>query len=166
MKFSEIEYFLAPSYRVTVFWTYLNDILARYEENDLIYDPDFQRGYVWTEEQQTQYVEYVFKGGVSGKDIYFNHPFWMDFSVHGSMVLVDGKQRINAVQKFLNNKLKAFNYLFKEFEGRLPDSTCFFNFNVNNLKDQNDVIKWYISMNSGGSVHTEKDIKRARDCIV
>jgi uncharacterized protein with ParB-like and HNH nuclease domain len=59
MKFSEIKHFEHPSYRVNVPWDYLESHLSRYEEYGLIYNPDFQRGYVWNEQQQIKYVEYI-----------------------------------------------------------------------------------------------------------
>ena len=40
-------------------------------------EPDFQRDYVWTEEQQSRYIEFLLKRPDSGRDIYFNHPGWM-----------------------------------------------------------------------------------------
>jgi hypothetical protein len=83
----------------------------------------------------------------------------------GEFVLVDGKQRINAVRIFLENRLKIFGYYFKEYSGRFDSIICDFVFHINNLKDYNEVIKWYVSMNSGGSIHTEEDIKRALNCL-
>ena len=38
--------------------------------------PDFQRGHVWTEDQQIKWLEYFFMGGKSGKTLYFNSPSW------------------------------------------------------------------------------------------
>ncbi|MCP4427239.1 MAG: hypothetical protein GY803_22350 [Chloroflexi bacterium] len=32
--------------------------------------PDYQRGHVWTREQQTKYVEHILRNGISGRDIY------------------------------------------------------------------------------------------------
>lgn len=165
MKFSDIEYFDSPSYRIHVDWQWMDKCLEDYEINDnLIYDPDFQRGYVWGKNQQVQYIEYILRGGISGKEVFFNHPGWQH-GYEGDMVLVDGKQRILAVRNFLSNKIKVFNHLFQEYTGDMPFRRCCFYFNVNNLKDPNDVIKWYISMNSGGSIHTEDDIQRAKDCL-
>ena len=42
----------------------------------------------------------MLRGGASGMNIYTNCPGWMSGS-HGDFVLVDGKQRVDAVCKFL-----------------------------------------------------------------
>ena len=36
-------------------------------------NPEFQRGHVWTEEQQIAWVEYYLRGGKSGNTIYLNN---------------------------------------------------------------------------------------------
>lgn len=165
MRFSDIECFDVPSYRIHVDWKYMNSVLKDYEDNgNLIYDPDFQRGYVWTKHQQSQYVEYMLRGGIGGREIYFNHPGWQR-DYHGDMLLVDGKQRIKAVKNFMTNEVKVFDHYLREYEDKFSRHLCFFYFNVNNLDDYNDVIRWYISMNSGGSMHTNEDIERALKCI-
>lgn len=166
MKFSDIVCFNNPSYRINVDWNYMPRLLGRYKTDyHLIYDPDFQRGYVWTETQQIKYIEYILSGGMSGKEIYFNCPGWNDRNNKESMILVDGKQRIEAVRNFMNNKIRIFNHYFTEYTDNMSLFTGGFLFNINDLENYNDVIKWYISMNSGGSIHTNEDIERALKCI-
>jgi len=46
------------------------------KELGLEMNPDFQRGHVWTEDQQCKYIEFLLRGGKSGRDIYFNYPSW------------------------------------------------------------------------------------------
>ena len=65
-------------------------------------NPDFQRGHVWTREKQIAYVEHLFKGGKTGCDILFNHSGW-NKSFKGDMVLVDGKQRLEAIRAWWEN---------------------------------------------------------------
>jgi hypothetical protein len=123
-------------------------------------DPAYQRGYVWTTEQKQAYVEFILKGGESGRDIYWNCAGWMK-SYRGTLELVDGKQRISAVLDFLDNKLKVFGHLYSEYEDASLVSRYDFVFHVNDLEHQSDVVRWYIDMNTGGSVHTEKDLEPA-----
>lgn len=66
-------------------------------------------------------MEYILRGGATGKDIQTNHPNWNGSMMGGPYVLVDGKQRLNAILGFLNNEFEVFGkYRFKDFEGR-PD---------------------------------------------
>lgn len=169
-KFSEIPSFTRTAgYRVNVEWQSIEYILAHYQDKSdglavLNLDPDFQRGHVWTEAQQIAFVEYGLKGGTSGKEIYFNCVGWMS-SFKGPFELVDGKQRINAVLRFIRNEIPAFDYYFKEYEGRMPPGSEFY-FSINNLKTRSAVLKWYLEMNSGGTPHTMEELEKVRIMIV
>lgn len=86
------------------------------KEYNLQLNPDFQRGHVWTEEQQIAWLEFFLKGGKSGNDVYFNDPFWMDWNMNNikpdtykDFVCVDGLQRLTSIQRFINNEIKVFN---------------------------------------------------------
>lgn len=161
-KFSDIKSFTrSAGYRVNVDWRSLEHTLDHYQNMKdglatLNLDPDFQRGHVWTEIQQIKYLEYIFKGGTSGKEIYFNCVGWMG-SFKGPFELVDGKQRITAVRRFLNNEIPAFGSLFKDFEDCMPYNADFY-FSINNLKTRAEVLHWYLEMNSGGTPHTQEEL--------
>lgn len=78
MRFADIPKFTrSSSYSIHVGWSYLvKYLLHQVTYNGLDMYPDFQRPHVWTAEQQSRYVEYVLKGGMSGLDIYTNCPGW------------------------------------------------------------------------------------------
>lgn len=168
MKFQDIEP-LTPwgNYKVDVPWNYLEDTLKKYQTDyNLDLDPDFQRGHVWTPDKQIAYVEYILRGGQFSRHIIFNCPGWMN-DFEGQMVLVDGKQRIQAVRKFLSNELPVFNgYRLKDFEGneRIPYYYDF-TFHINNLRTRAEVLKFYLDLNSGGVIHTEEELNRVRDLL-
>lgn len=165
MKFQDIPKIKNSHYHVDIPWGGLQDHLDRYlKYYNLELDPDFQRGHVWSENQQIAYVEYILREGMSGREIYFNCPNFMGNSDDvGPMQLVDGKQRITAVLRFLNNEIKAFDYYFNEFEDRLP-LMCGFSVHINNLKSKKDVLQWYIDLNSG-IAHTEEEIKKVKNMM-
>lgn len=126
-------------------------------------DPDFQRGHVWTEEQQIRFVEYALRGGRSGRDIFWNNPTWMGKWTQPT-VLVDGKQRLNAALRFMHNEIPAFGYHYKEWSGRLP-SAANFTFHVNTLKTRAEVLRWYLDINAGGTPHTKEELDRVRGLL-
>ena len=108
---------------------------------------------------------------MSGRDIYCNCPCWQ----HGSIepkdpkwqyVLVDGKQRLDAVLGFLNNEFTIFdNHYFKDFTDKLRMSSGSFKWHVNTLQTYNEVLDWYIQLNTGGTVHEQSEIDRVKDLI-
>jgi len=137
------------------------------EESGLQLNPDFQRGHVWTEQQQISYLEYFFKGGKSGTIIYFNKPDWhlrVENYEYNDYVCVDGLQRITAFQRFVNNEIRIFNTYFSEFEDR-PKLRYTMKININDLKTEKEVLQWYIDMNAGGTPHASSEIERVRKMV-
>ena len=172
--FNDIKPFVRDAnYKVHSEWKYLELGLDRYKErvdskghlllDGLDLDPDFQRGHVWTPEQQIAYVEYALQGGSSGRDIYFNNPTWQGTYTEKT-VLVDGKQRLAAVLAFLHGEIPAFGHKFPEWEGRLP-SNAYFVFHMNTLKTRREVLEWYLVFNAGGTPHTEEELNRVRELL-
>ena len=171
-RFKDIpRYTSSGNYTVNVPWGYVKDNLDRYIGADgkrgvakLDMNPDFQRGHVWTEAQQVAYLEYALSGGMSGRNIYFNCAGWMD-DWRGPFVLVDGKQRINAVLSFLDDKVTAFGSHYSEFTDDLLFSEPQFLFAVNNLKTREEVLRWYLQMNAGGTPHTPHELDKVREML-
>jgi hypothetical protein len=163
--FKELRKFPYIDYTVDVNWTDLEFWLDRQCSqkgglSPLELNPDFQRGHVWTQEQQTLYIEFILSGGSSGTNLYFNHPGWRS-SYKGDFVLVDGLQRITAVLAFLHNKITAYGSYYKDFIDRLP-SEASFKINVAKLKTKKDVLEWYLMMNTGGTPHSNEEIERIK----
>ena len=158
-------------YGASVTWKYLEENLNRwkqYEEeipgSGLVLEPDYQREHVWTEEQQIAYLEYIMRGGVSGKDIYWNCSSWGG-NYNTPIELVDGKQRIQSVRKFMADELKVFGkYVASDFD-HLDESCCCFTFKMNNLRTKKQVMQWYVEFNTGGTVHSEAEIERVKKLI-
>lgn len=139
-------------------------------DSDLQLNPEFQRGHVWTEEQQVAWLEYHLRGGKSGNTIYLNNPFWMSYrqakdSDYKDYVCVDGLQRITAAQRFINNEIKVFGSYYKEFEDSIRILPQTMVVNVNDLKTEKEVLQWYVDLNSGGTPHTKDEIERVKKMI-
>ena len=162
-KFQDIPPFTrTPTYYVNQSWKYMPEWISDQDELEL--DPDFQRAHVWTQDQQIKYVEFRLRGGSSGRDLYFNHPGWMG-NFTGRFVLVDGKQRLQAALKFMNNEIPAFGTLYKDYIDKIRLSTVDFIVHVNDLKTDKEVLQWYIDLNAGGTPHTESEISKVKDMI-
>ena len=147
-----------------------NYIKNEIEEMGLQLNPDFQRGHVWTEEQQIAWLEYFMRGGKSGTTIYLNYPNWnlvgKRYKVpYDDYVCVDGLQRITAVQRFLNNEIPVFGTYYKDFEDQPRFIKNSLHIVVNDLKTKKEVLTWYVEMNSGGTPHSKKEINRIQDMI-
>ena len=115
MNFRDIRKFTRhANYRVHVAWTFLEKQLEYWNDAYLLeIEPEFQRAHVWDDDKRSKYIEYILQGGMSGKDIYFNCPEFGGGKAESrkfmrTLYIVDGLQRITAVRKFLNNKIKLF----------------------------------------------------------
>lgn len=173
MRFQDIKPFTrSGSYMVNVSLNYL----ARHVEHcvsnyGLDLSPDFQRGYVWTQEQKVRFVEYMLRGGTSGMDIYTNSPTWK----HGDLgpeypgswfVVVDGKQRLDATLGFLNNEFPIFGgHYYRDFTDKPRITQCNFRWHVNDLATREECLTWYLEMNSQGTIHTDDELNKVRDLI-
>lgn len=140
--------------------------IERFEdEHELELNPDFQRGHVWTEEQQINFIEFILKGGKTGRVVYLNHPGWMSDWRTGEagFVCVDGLQRITAFRRFINNEIPIFGHFYSEFEDKPRNITI--RLNINNLQTREEVLTWYLEMNEGGTPHSKAELDKVRKLL-
>lgn len=166
-RFQDIEPFMSSgSSGRDVCFGELEYELNRYQKDyDLDMNPDFQRGYVWTTQQKINYVEFVLRKGRSSKEFLFNCSGWVRGEL-GQMVLVDGKQRISACLDFLHNKIPVFGCYYRDFRDSINRGHRYsFRFTINDLPTRKEVLKWYLQLNSGGTVHSEDDLNKVRELL-
>ena len=168
-KFKDIKQVTVNAhYSTNVTWDYLEDSLSHWIEKaklaKLNMNPDFQRGHVWTRDQQIAYVEFKLRGGSGSNVILFNCVGWMN-SFKGPFVLVDGKQRLEAVRAFLRDEIPAFGHFYSEYEDKFMLRGVDFIFKVNDLKTRAEVLNWYIELNGGGTPHTINEIEYVRTLL-
>lgn len=173
MKVDDIpRFFRPPNYNAHCNWNFLEEQLKHWDDrpySPINLDPDFQRGHVWTRQKQIDYVEFCLKGGQSSREILWNNPGWQTH-YRGEMVLVDGKQRLQAVRKFIANKLPIFGgYKLNDFDDpkrllRMGDA--YFIMKVNNLQTRKQVLEWYLQLNAGGVVHKKSELDKVRQLLI
>jgi hypothetical protein len=162
LTFSDIPQFPRSAYEVDVPWSYIEKSLATMGEGPggLELNPDFQRAHVWTEDQQRSYVEYQLMGGDVSRNIVFNSPDYTR-GCQETVVLLDGKQRLEAVRKFMRNELTAFGQTCEEF-GHFPTMNYRFRFMVCALETREEILNLYLKINAGGTPHSAEELDRVR----
>jgi hypothetical protein len=161
MNLNDIPQFPQGNHKTSVSLDEIEAHVERLVQNfHLDLDPDFQRGHVWSEDQQVRFVEYILRGGEGGLEILFNQPV-RDVP---PMVILDGKQRLTAVLKFVRNELPVFGHLYREFDHRVGSrfGLVFRRFNIPTRKE---VLEYYLSLNAGGTPHSEEEIVRVRGLL-
>ena len=169
MRWADIPQFPTARYEVDVPWTHLEENLDTMRGGgDLRLDPDYQRGHVWTTEQQVAYVEFQLMGGQISRSLIFNAPFWNKRSVDPKdtyVELLDGKQRLEAVRSFVRGDIEVFGGKFGDFKGRFPVMEYRFRFQVCCLETREEVLALYLRINAGGTPHSEAELDRVRKLL-
>ncbi len=168
MNVLDIQPVITCNYIIAVDLGFLLEQIESYDRRySLNLNPDFQRDLVWPLSTKIKFVEYVLKGGTI-PPIVFNSPI---FGGHGSkgdlpdeMVIVDGKQRLNALVEFLNGKLPVFGGHYVGdligINNLLRQVTV--QFKVNHIDTKNELLQWYLEMNEGQIAHTKSELDKVR----
>jgi len=163
-----------PRYEVDFAWRYLDKALADFEKHyglDLI--PDFQRGHVWTPDQQRLYIENTMRGVVStaGMVIQFNCRNWhdarqaKDTDLPKGFQCIDGLQRLTAVREYIAGNVKPFGRAVAEWKGSDWDVQRIqfrLRFAVYDFQYRQEVLDHYLALNAGGTPHSAEEIERVR----
>lgn len=160
-------------YEVDMQWhrfnEYIHDFASDY--GGLQLDPDFQRGHVWTPEQQRHFIENVMRRVVTsgGLHVQFNCPNWDNSAYQGDlprgMQCVDGLQRITAITQFMEGKVQPFGLSLNDLAGsRFDPKRNLYRFRVavHNFENKADLLAHYLDLNAGGTPHSPEEIERVR----
>jgi hypothetical protein len=168
MRFADIKKFPRSSYHTDVDFKYVKDTLERWDERNngspVILDPEWQRGHVWTEAQQIAWIEYILKGGTTGRDIYFNCSSWMA-GYNTPVYCVDGLQRLTAVIAFMDNKIPTFGHFFDQYEDSIRLADARLSFNMLKISNKKELLTIYHNFNAGGTPHSKEELERIEKMI-
>lgn len=118
--------------------------------------PKWQRPLVWTEAQDIAFIESAWRGIPLG-----TYSFNMLFD--GSeidMILIDGQQRMNAIQRYLNDEFPVFGYRWSEVtevDQRVWGMQVGFACYRCRTRDEEYLRSYYNLMNFGGTAHKESE---------
>jgi len=155
-------------------------------EDYLDINPNYQREHVWSKEQASFFMGHILEGGwVSPFVIRRYDSLRVSPSVRADELnvydkpcppdeVVDGKQRLTAILDWYHNKIPAIlsnkdtlflSELSKEDQRYITGmSGPVFTMGYVILSDL-DVLKLYVRLNRGGTVHTKEEIDRVYDMI-
>lgn len=143
------------------------NLLDFYRNLDL--DPDFQRGHVWTDEQRRAWVEYVLQGGETGRNVTFVTDDWRSGEEATFIAILDGKQRLETVQRFLRGEVRIFadavkpeGYAVNEIGGVFRGLLYTLKFRVIEVPNRAAALTLYLQFNGGGTPHSEAELLRVR----
>lgn len=128
-------------------------------------NPDYQRGHRWTLRQRREYLGFLLQGGQT-LPIVVNMPEGLSSP---TTEMVDGKQRITSICKWLDGEFTALTYDGREIhvDDLKEDRSSWILLNTNiTLRvgfvelTRAKVLDYYLRLNAGGTVHTKEEIER------
>lgn len=134
------------------------------EELDWDFEPDYQRGHVWTQRQRELFLGYLLENGQMPL-VFLRDVDWKD--PEDKYEIVDGKQRLQSCVMFLRGEIEAelsdgrrlWWRDFNEVDRRqTPNIRC----GLVDLPDRKSVLEFYLQLNRGGTMHTDEEIDRVR----
>ena len=114
--------------------------------------PDWQRGLVWTDAQKVSFIESAWLGIPLGTYSYNQ----ADLGSRYDHLLIDGQQRMSAIQDYIEDRFKVFGYLWSDLQK--PDErrwsmTTVFGCYVCRTENERYLRNYYNLMNFGGTPH-------------
>lgn len=160
------------AYTTNILWRSFQGMMQQYSEDykGLDWDPDYQRGHVWTNEQREHYILNCIRGVAdeSSMTIRFNCANWTlnkskMSNLPDGLQCIDGLQRSKAIIDFMNGKFKVRGYGPDDLNGTtFSAGSLKIRLVVYNLQMKSDVLKLYLDYNDGGTPHPQNELQRIR----
>lgn len=118
--------------------------------------PTWQRGLVWTEAQKVAFIESAWRGLSLGTYTYNQAGLHSPYD----NLLIDGQQRLHAVECYLDDQFPVFGYRWSEVtivDRRFWEMTCHFSSYVTETEDESYLREYYNLTNFGGTAHKETE---------
>ena len=131
------------------------------------FNPDYQRGYVWEQEDKELLLDSVFKNIDIGKFVFIrlSDSEWMERNF--GYEILDGKQRLSTLIDFYENKITYKGKYYNDLSGM--DKAVFKNHMVSvaevNETDKKTVLKYFLMLNRTGKAMDETHLKAVEDML-
>lgn len=122
--------------------------------------PDFQRGLVWTQNQSVRFIESLWKGLSVGTYTVNIDNSYGNGNPHLRNILVDGQQRMWALQQYIEDYFPVFGLFYSELndlEKRSFKNTTIWPCYETASNDEEYIRNYYNLMNFGGTAHKESE---------
>lgn len=166
--------------QMDVDWRDMPRFLEREYEVGFEFCPDYQRGRVWTREQQIAYTEHVIFGGETAREVILVNvgKHLEDYIPNKNKniillrnySLLDGLQRVTCALSFMKDEfsvlhsLRPDGYKWSELDGSIRHNM---QFKVRRVvvPTLDEVFKLYLRLNTAGTPHTPEELDRVRQMI-
>lgn len=145
----------------------LHSLIHSYYSFGIDMNPDYQRGYVWGQEDKELLIDSIFKNIDIGKFVLI-HLSNSEWSERGySYEILDGKQRLNTIIEFYENRLQYNGKYFNELSRK--DMRIFINHTVAvanvDESDKKMILKYFLMLNRTGKPMSNEHLKKIEQML-
>lgn len=141
----------------------ISSLLNMYYYHGINMNPFYQRDLVWDEKDKEDLIESIFMGANIGLFLFracegnLDEP-WYE--------IVDGKQRLNTIIEFYENRLRYHGHLFDELPVNVQSKFQDFrvSFAISTLSDE-DVLRYFLIINRSGKRMDENHLKYVKNLL-
>ncbi|MCW4030443.1 MAG: DUF262 domain-containing protein [Candidatus Bathyarchaeota archaeon] len=144
----------------------VGDIKGQYDRGEIIPDPDWQRGYIWTLKDERLLIDSILRK-IPIPKFYLTEEY---DSKKGACIhyVVDGQQRIKAIYRFLNNEytieIGDKQYLFKDLDSKTQQKIIIYKLSGHYMVDFTtpDIVFLFERLNRTGIKLTNMELWNSR----
>lgn len=143
----------------------IDSLIHSYYNFGIDMNPDYQRDYVWTNEDKEKLIQSIFENVDIGKFILRHLNTQEYYEKNKSYEIIDGKQRLSALIEFYENRLEYKGCKFNDlspYERHVFEEHNISVAEVENV-DRKTSLQYFIMMNTCGKSMSEDDIQKAKD---
>lgn len=132
----------------------------------LVLDPPFQRGSVWTVDQQVAWIESILED-LPLPTFFINRVDTYEASNMKPDVVIDGRQRLEATLAFMDGRLivRGESYLDQPDNIKRKLRTVSVNVRYSDFKTEAECVALYLTLLKAGTAHTKHEIEKAQDYL-
>lgn len=153
--------------RIDFFNSKIESMLHKVYGFGVDFDPPYQRGLVWNDEQKTSLLDSIFNNIEIGK-FTFNELDFDKADITKLYQIIDGKQRLTTICEFYEGRFAYRGKLYHELSWY--DRYHFENFNVVQAEMRNateqQILKLFVKLNTSGTPMDAKHLEKVKSMIV
>lgn len=144
----------------------MSEIFGKKYTFGLEMNADYQRDYVWTSEDKINLIDSIFKHVDIGKFV-FIHYEWNEHPLNYSYEVLDGKQRINAITEFYENRFAYRSLFFNQLSKREQWHFKEYSINVAEISKitKEQKIRYFLLLNTSGKVMDVEHLKKVEKML-
>lgn len=128
-------------------------------------NPYYQRDFVWSEDEEYLLIDSIFNGIEIGKFVFIDTID--DINKEYDYEVLDGKQRINTILKFYEDRISYNGKTFSQLSARDRNHFLDFSLSVGEVicSNEEQKLRYFLRLNRGGKVMSDSHIEKVKTLL-